>query len=292
MQTEWVINSITEPSTLKSHKEELETFLQHYPYLATLHAFKAKLEQIESSLDYQEHIKKAAVYAPKRDILYNYVIKPNVEQAIAKQEDENESHATTGQNESATELSNSADKDEKNAEIKQQLEKEILNHAISASILSESNDLEKDQKLEKEKQEQEPAEEQTPLEIDHKMDLLSWLHSTEKNSGKKTVKKGTTPKIDLIDSFIEQGNEKIHLPKEQEDIRISINRPTSEFFSPENMAKMSLAENEDFVTETLAKIYAKQGNIKKAIFAYEKLSLKFPEKSNYFARLIQELKQN
>ena len=58
------------------------------------------------------------------------------------------------------------------------------------------------------------------------------------------------------------------------------------------MAKMSLAENEDFVTETLAKIYAQQGNIKKAISAYEKLSLKIPEKSNYFARLIQELKEN
>ena len=58
------------------------------------------------------------------------------------------------------------------------------------------------------------------------------------------------------------------------------------------MAKMSLAENEDFVTETLAKIYAQQGNFKRAISAYEKLSLKFPEKNDYFARLVQKLKEN
>ena len=58
------------------------------------------------------------------------------------------------------------------------------------------------------------------------------------------------------------------------------------------MAKMSLGENEDFVTETLAEIYIQQGNFKKAISAYGKLSLKFPEKSDYFARLIQELKEN
>ncbi len=45
-----------------------------------------------------------------------------------------------------------------------------------------------------------------------------------------------------------------------------------------------------FYTETLAKIYTEQGFYKRAIDVYAKLILLYPEKSSYFASLVQELK--
>ena len=47
---------------------------------------------------------------------------------------------------------------------------------------------------------------------------------------------------------------------------------------------------EDMVTETLARIYADQGLYTRAIDVYEKLSLREPKKSAYFAVLIQNLR--
>ena len=48
--------------------------------------------------------------------------------------------------------------------------------------------------------------------------------------------------------------------------------------------------DDNFMTETLAKIYADQSLYQLAIEAYEKLILLYPKKSDYFASLIQSLK--
>ncbi len=53
----------------------------------------------------------------------------------------------------------------------------------------------------------------------------------------------------------------------------------------------STAENDDFITETLASIYFQQKNYEKALNAYKKLSLKYPEKSIYFATQIKEIEK-
>ena len=48
--------------------------------------------------------------------------------------------------------------------------------------------------------------------------------------------------------------------------------------------------DDELVTETLANIYEEQGKTDKAIRTYARLSLKFPEKSLFFAARIKALK--
>jgi hypothetical protein len=63
----------------------------------------------------------------------------------------------------------------------------------------------------------------------------------------------------------------------------------TEFYSPAIQAKRSVEEDENLITETLARIYLEQGMLVKARAAYMKLSLLNPEKSSSFAALVEEI---
>ncbi len=68
-------------------------------------------------------------------------------------------------------------------------------------------------------------------------------------------------------------------------------RPPVEPAVPVDLSLESLKESDDLLTETLARIYMQQGYHRKAIHAFEKLSLKYPEKSVYFASQIEKIKE-
>lgn len=109
---------------------------------------------------------------------------------------------------------------------------------------------------------------------------------TEPQQEKKEPKIPENPKKPSVS---EQKRQLIDKIIETDPGRIKLGN--TKFFTPNTDAKQSLLENEHLVTETLAKIYALQGNISKAVRAYEILSLKFPQKSVYFASLIEKLKK-
>jgi hypothetical protein len=82
-------------------------------------------------------------------------------------------------------------------------------------------------------------------------------------------------KFKLIDKFIES-NPKISPTIKNSDFQI---------FNPEEPT-----ESESLMTETLAKVYLEQHKFDNAIKAYHILSLKYPEKSGFFADRIKAIK--
>lgn len=59
----------------------------------------------------------------------------------------------------------------------------------------------------------------------------------------------------------------------------------------EDISLKSIEEPEELASEPLAHIYITQGYFEKALAVYEKLCLKYPEKSSYFADQIQKVKE-
>ena len=99
---------------------------------------------------------------------------------------------------------------------------------------------------------------------------------SEKETQSEQRKKDRNKKANLIDKFIES------------KARIV---PKKDYHSDNKSSTESIIEDEELFTEQLAKIYIKQGHLEKALETYEKLYLKYPEKSIYFATRIEYVKR-
>jgi hypothetical protein len=85
----------------------------------------------------------------------------------------------------------------------------------------------------------------------------------------------TSKKFELIDKFLDS-NPKITPSKESAIV---------------NLIPTEKSQPDGLMTETLARIYLEQKNYEKAIESYQILSLKYPEKSGFFADQIKAVKQ-
>lgn len=366
MQKQQFVDIIKQPSCIESvHLSELELLVNEYPFFQTAHLLYTKGLHKFQSVNYSKQLRKTAIVANSRSVLYelihkveavittqaqiktdviteviqapievveatvtksteqdvkkdinpvsitnndikvvyiNTVITPPVIEPKAIETNSVETKPLVEPNqvsdqeidivksiENVTEAPIQEFNEEKlNKSIEQEISKGIIQSYIETDIL-------KTPKLDKE-------------EVKEPSSFSDWLKTIQKESHQISPTSEKKPSNEIIEppinaekvkkveennakpSFFSQNKQIIDKIIESDPGRIKLG--SNKFFTPATDAKQSLLENEHLVTETLAKIYALQGNISKAIRSYEILSLKFPQKSVYFASLIEKLKTN
>ena len=115
--------------------------------------------------------------------------------------------------------------------------------------------------------------------IDASTDYIGYLLQTEEAPEMIDAVPGLEHQ-ELIDSYISLGDKRIVLS----------DQPEEKLQTPD-LTEESLDDNEDYFTETLAKIYIKQGRYTKALEIIKRLSLKYPKKNRYFADQIRFLEK-
>ena len=260
MNKDQFISYLTNPSKLNpSTLEELDTLIRDFPYFQSARILYALNLFKENNIRYDAELKTTAIYAGNRNILKKHINR--VEKAKTEPAVKPELETPPVQETKVTETA-APDKTKKGESIKPSIEYETPGENTSG---------------EQETSGEKSTKEDTIVQL--KKIIERRIREIEEEKKQKGEEKTTKPlskksKLNLIDEFIHN--------------QPSISRTKGKFYDPVDKARESIVEQEDIVSETLATIYMDQGYYDKAINMYEKLILKIPEKSSYFAALIEK----
>lgn len=274
---------IENPSLLNNSSEAaLMELCKKYPFTSTLQLLYTKNLQNTEHITLNEQLKIAAAYSTDRKTLYSLLLNkkpqnilPVSDSTIASEKQtqiENKADYSLAHNTETT----AAEKENRENDKKQSVSKDTEPDFLEEQYLREAL-INSTYAIEEINSETENQNNQTKSEINAntRLRFTDWLNTIE--SGKLTE----TKKHSNVDLVINQ----------LESIEFTDSNHKTNFFKPSEMAKKSVTENEELITETLAHIYFLQGNYQKALNAYKKLSLKYPEKKSYFATQIKLIKE-
>jgi hypothetical protein len=280
----------------ESQTQQLEEMLKEFPYFQAARALHLKGLKTLNSYKYNNALKVAAAHTTDRDILFDFITSAEFLQnkiadtvsgktALADEEIESEEVLPN------TDMDTGLIPETEDLPLPRSISdaEDILNPALFESkndpIASTSTE---------EKDSAESLELGKPITFtrDEKYSFSEWLQLTSLKGVRKeeepqqkavTTKKevdaeglARKDKFDLIDKFIE------------ENPRLGPAENTADEVDISASAKF---DKKALMTETLAQVYLEQKKYKKAIQAYKILSLKYPEKSSFFADRIKAVKK-
>lgn len=234
----------------------LQDEIEKYPYFSTLRTLLLfGLKEFDHS-SYQEELKKTSIHCPSRVALYHYLQRE-------KQESTEEISSEIIEVETAQEI-----------EVEEKIEIET-NPTEPIEIQEEIATTTEEETI---SEDASTGSESILTDVSHsELTFSEWLSLSKSSSEKKENPPSEKDiKFQLIEEFIEKSPKISPVNKNME-----VHLPT----------KKTEASNEysDLMTETLAQIYTEQKKYDKAIRAYKILSLKYPEKCEFFADKISEI---
>ena len=269
---------LSRPGQIKKDQiNGLHYIIEKYPYFQAAHFLHLNGLKNRHSFKYNDYLKITAAYTTDRSVLFDYITS-----------DDFDIHPAP------------ADliplEPEVKTETKTETKFESKSESKSESKLEEVEEIEKAETRTKEATE--PSPEATlkigePLKFGREETFsfrqwlqLSHIEPIERKDSIPVIEPKTVPitekkepqaltNTELIDRFISSS------PKITPSILDS--------YSNSNMD--SVTENENLMTETLAHVYVEQKKYQKAITAFTVLSLKYPEKSSFFALQIEAIKK-
>nr|WP_298997354.1 hypothetical protein [uncultured Allomuricauda sp.] len=276
-------NTILSPQQTR----ELEDIIAEYPYFQAARALHLKGLKNLDSYKYNNALKVTAAHTTDRDVLFDYItsnefIQNTIADSISGRAPKLEEKKIVSEEIQPNPDTEIFIVESEEKPLPQNIEdaEQILDPKLFASRGPDSVVKTDNDKIQK-------AENQLglgkPLTFTkgEKHSFVEWLQLTSEEITKEIdviepIEIDKKRKFELLDKFIEN-NPKI-VPKEEPQAKVDI----------KDSVRM---DKNELMTETLAKVYLEQKKYKKAIQAFKILSLKYPEKSSFFADQIRAVKK-
>lgn len=244
---------------------DLRALLALYPYYQTARLLMLQNLYLLHDPSFDEELRRAAIYISDRKVIFQMVEAAHYQ---LKSQNANRSEAVGGKPKSDRTSS-------------------LIDHFLH-SIPTEAEEREK-----------EPEEKRKPTPADAAVDYVAYLMETET----ETDHEQPSRTIALIDDFIEEGGFKLHKDKEeekqeceekeeekQESEEADASQDTSTVEDGDAASKDKASDKADAAdadgggvfTETLARIYIKQGKYERAYQIIDRLYKQHPQKSAFY----------